>query len=576
MPPRRTYTAKTPRHRLGPVEPTLRRVIIPRVAIRLVAIVLVSLAFGLPSLAYPYGRDQGIFGVAASIILHGGLPYHDVFDFKPPAIYYTYALIQALLGSAPWACRLADLLWQVATALILARTADRLIGGRAGLFAALIYLICYHSLGFWHTAQPEGFLVLPLLAFVLLISDDARLAPRLHGDSAPAGQQASMAARARWGNPLRFVAAGLFLGIACLFKYTAVTVLPLTLLGCRGDDGSPLRIHRRLVRLLWAALGTALPFGLWSLYALSQGIWTDFYFSEFVFAPEYVASSHPGSAASLVSGVWALLRGFGLPWWCHLSLVAALFGMAMSKQLRARCALPLAGLILAWLGVVAQGKYFPYHMVVLIPWFALLAGAMLDRMSEALTRGAPGSARRVTTAVCGAVVLASTPLAGANWQALAHTRGARDRERWLTRFATSDCNPLASRQLALRIGELTDPDDAIFIWGFSPEVYLLSQRRCATRFIYNLPQRAQFAPKQLQADLLDDLRRRPPVLVAVQRADRMPEVTGNELDSAGALEEIPELAAWLQDNYYAARAVATFQIFLRKTPSLRPTAAATS
>ena len=75
-----------------------------------IAIVLIGILVGLPSLAYPYGRDQGIFGVVANSILEGGLPYRDVFDIKPPAIFYTYAVIQTVFGSGASALRLATVM----------------------------------------------------------------------------------------------------------------------------------------------------------------------------------------------------------------------------------------------------------------------------------------------------------------------------------------------------------------------------------------------------------------------------------------------------------------------------------
>src|ERR1043166_2581740 len=48
-----------------------------------------------PSLWYPFGRDQGVFAYAGRVILRGGWPYRDVWDLKPPGIYYTYAAMLA-------------------------------------------------------------------------------------------------------------------------------------------------------------------------------------------------------------------------------------------------------------------------------------------------------------------------------------------------------------------------------------------------------------------------------------------------------------------------------------------------
>ena len=50
----------------------------------------------LPSLFYPFARDQGVFAYAGQVILRGGWPYRDVWDLKPPGVYFSYAAMLAL------------------------------------------------------------------------------------------------------------------------------------------------------------------------------------------------------------------------------------------------------------------------------------------------------------------------------------------------------------------------------------------------------------------------------------------------------------------------------------------------
>lgn len=47
---------------------------------------------GLPDLRYPMGVDQAIYSIVGQGLLHGQLPYRDLWDIKPPGIYYIYAL----------------------------------------------------------------------------------------------------------------------------------------------------------------------------------------------------------------------------------------------------------------------------------------------------------------------------------------------------------------------------------------------------------------------------------------------------------------------------------------------------
>src|SRR5262249_60735580 len=63
-----------------------------------------------PTLLYPLARDQGVFAFVGSALLRGEIPYRDVWEIKPPAIYWTYAAILATLGGSSLAVHFADLL----------------------------------------------------------------------------------------------------------------------------------------------------------------------------------------------------------------------------------------------------------------------------------------------------------------------------------------------------------------------------------------------------------------------------------------------------------------------------------
>ena len=64
----------------------------------------------LPSLFYPLARDQGVFAYVGTLILKGGWPYRDVWEVKPPGIYYTYAAIIGCSGRSMGGVRACDLI----------------------------------------------------------------------------------------------------------------------------------------------------------------------------------------------------------------------------------------------------------------------------------------------------------------------------------------------------------------------------------------------------------------------------------------------------------------------------------
>src|SRR5690348_4867189 len=68
----------------------------------------VAVLMRLPALRLPLERDEGAYAYIANLWLHGGLPYRDVFDHKPPLLYLLYmppvlAGVSLPLGLRLWA-----------------------------------------------------------------------------------------------------------------------------------------------------------------------------------------------------------------------------------------------------------------------------------------------------------------------------------------------------------------------------------------------------------------------------------------------------------------------------------------
>ena len=119
-------------------------------------IVLVILA---QTIIFPFGRDQGVFAVFGSSILEGQVPYSDIFDIKPPLIFYIYALAFKMFGTSVISLRIFDFIYSLLTCLMLYFFVKKILKDSfAALIAPPIYSFLYFSLGFWHTAQPESYM----------------------------------------------------------------------------------------------------------------------------------------------------------------------------------------------------------------------------------------------------------------------------------------------------------------------------------------------------------------------------------------------------------------------------------
>ena len=153
--------------------------------------------------------DEAIYAVIAREMLSGRALYVDVIDHKPPAIYVTYAAMQAIGGPVGGMLLLHLLLIGVvfATGLVLATIVRRhgcSADPRAPAAAALLWIVFTTTLIDVDAlaANCELFMMLPLVGAVAVF----------------------LAARDRLAH---YALAGALVGVACLFKYQAGIQLPV-------------------------------------------------------------------------------------------------------------------------------------------------------------------------------------------------------------------------------------------------------------------------------------------------------------------------------------------------------------
>ena len=173
--------------------------------------------------------------------------------------------------------------------------------------------------------------------------------------------------------------------------------------------------------------------------------------------------------------------------------------------------------------------------------------------------------------VCGVlVVVFMTPYASV-WSDYAEAHGLANRGQGGTtedafrssyRWGGSDYDAAENDQVSARIAAETQPDDSIFIWGFEPSIYFLSERNPASRFLYDYPLLPALGPlaEEHERQLLADLDQSSPALFVVVRAD------ANDLeplDSETQLMDHPRIAEYLSNFYRPAWSVGDFQVYRR-------------
>jgi len=520
----------------------------------LLLVVLAGLVFGSVSLIYPHGRDQGIHAFIADSALSGKVVYRDVFNIKPPLTTFVHALSLLLFGHTMTAIRLLDALWTLATALLVFLLVRRLFGEPwlAALSGAL-YPLIYYPLGFWYTAQTDGWLNLPLLAALLLalptIGHD-----RNGGCSEPCPKP-------RWP---RLLAAGALVGLSTLLKYTAVALLPLLAVFLFYRQRRRVADAARMC--LWMTAGLVLVLVVAALWLLSSGAMPAFVESQLGLVPAYARLS-PGSGflgrlGALVAKMVqepalrlpAILGAAGL--------AAAAVSFVLLRPWRLGLGVLAVPLVAGFASAFSQGKFFTYHYLPLFPAIAVLGALALFVLLRPLGRLRPVAA---VVGVAGLVLLAfgggyttlfrnlSNVVSG---KESLHDYWAGPRHNMGSDYVLRD-----NIELADYLRETTEPTDRVFIWGFEPGVNFLSRRGTVSRFIYNFPMVADWQQDRFRAELLQAYYNDPAEVFVVEHGDAIPWATGHDKDSFQSLMEFAELRDFVPTCYVRDRQVGRFGVF---------------
>jgi hypothetical protein len=475
------------------------------------AFVLATFALGIVLRLPTFGRamlsdDEAIYAATADAVARGDLLYRDVVDHKPPLIYHVYQAGFAALGpyQTHGAHALVILAVLLTAAFLLAIKRDEAKtdapGARdarhQGLAAAALFLIFSTT---WHdydalSANCELFLLAPQAAAAwLLLRGLGRSSLPGRGPPLPnplpaergegTGGERGEGTGGERGEGMRGIgshlAVGVLIGTSALFKYQGFTFLGASIglliwWAIRGRASWGWAAARALCHLV----GALAPPALYLAWCAAAGnaaaaiAWFEFNFS-------YVGAGLTGLAAvarglrrlALIGGVAIVPYALGIT-------AAAGAAVAMARVIRRRlrgaasfddgAPAPSVALGVLWLAgaavsVTAGGRFFGHYFhLVLAPLCLLAAPSFCREWNGGWSRRAP------LLALCALPALVFFGLATVG-RSLA---------------ATLDEHEPRYDEVAARIAELTTPDERIFVWGNSMQLYVLARRPMGTRFSF--------------------------------------------------------------------------------------------
>jgi hypothetical protein len=475
---------------------------------------LLALGYGLPSLWYPFGNDQALHYYIGKGLLLGELPYVTGISGKPVGIFVIHALAVALFGDTQAAIRILELLCVLSMGVLIAfcaaGAARRPRDGEVGTAALLLSVINYSYADYWNNAHPEIFEGLLLLGAACALLFDA--------------------SRRR-----RSLAVGALCGLAVMVKYTAaVTALPIGIycLLAAFRDGGPERARRRTVEsaLLCAAGGVAvvalcvLPFLVSGNINLMWEVTVDLLLKYRGKAPA-IPNRIPSFVNLKYAGTLAIAVG-----------VACAVGFAAARRRRDRERLH-HGIFLTALfagavfNVLAQGRMFTYHWIVVFPFCALLLSWALG---ELLPR------REIVQLPIAVLLAAAVFVFEPAWPSnnfygyRAHVRnlasylsGQRDRDTYINAFKgkTPFDRYTVLDEIGRTIRRQARDGDTLCVRGFAAPIYQVAGLRCTSRHV--APWTMKNGPRYWKKEYRADLEERPPTFI-VTFDDRDADIRGLE------------------------------------------------
>jgi hypothetical protein len=489
----------------------------------------------------------------------GQLLYRDVWEQRPPGIYFVYLWGFRVFGWETSTVAWLDMAAATATTALLWSIGRRLSGALAGAVAAALYAALtvppwlYGWSGFLERSVCETFIVVAVAAGALAVVN---------------GRDRPWLALA--------VTAGLFGGAAVILKPNAGLYLPALLgwwlLYRRVADR---HAGHRIVPFTAAMVAGSLAAPLLTLtWLLAAGLGSDARVAVIDFNRYYVAEGFEPATYARAFAEAIYLRMKTDPLWLAGSVGAVL---ALWSLLRARRLEPLAGLAVLWgaaaaLVIVVNGaRLFNSYFIQTYAPMALLAAWMLTDGTAA------GRVRRsiagVTLALM-AVLLVSRgygPRLARSIQAdLGALTGRLDQARYLEGFGGYDngrgYSARAHAELAAYLRERTRPTDRIFLFGINGAgVYFLADRLTAHRFLrVNFFLATAFPDPAFRLDAVaEELGRRRPVYLIFERLH-----VGSDMALIRAVDALPSdpRLALLLDGYRFDTRIEDFTLYRLRSP----------
>jgi hypothetical protein len=398
-------------------------------------------------------RDSGVFLYVGWRFLNGDIPYRDVWDHKPPLIYFVDALGITLTPDSLWGVWLLRFIFIFVTLFFVYKLLDKELGIYAALAGTVTLTSGLLTILEKGNVTEEYALVFQPLCFFLFI----------HAWKSDFPLRASF-----W--------IGLIGGLAFNFKQTTIGIwitYGLFLLAIR-------LLQRRIPfkDLLSLAAGWLVPSILLSLYLASQNAFTDFWEQAFLYNFAYIGK-HEGIRRLIpvfIKGFAYLRNG----WVLYVAILGWLagFGYVLLKRKSFREIHPLiliaiVNLPIEILLITLSGRSILHYYLTPLPVMAILAGILVYAVPFLLSNIPALHSQNLQRWVPGLMLILIL---------LGQIGQIKNYPGYVQALRDNDYAPVIDY-----VAKNTQENDQILIIGAESVVNFLTRREAPTRYVYQYP-----------------------------------------------------------------------------------------
>lgn len=555
---------------------------------------LFALLYAAPNLLRIPGNDYSIFQYFGQGIINGKLPYRDLYDHKPPAIFYINALGLALSNGSRWGIWIIEVL---------------------SLFAAGTLSFAFLSR---HFGKFPSFIATGLLFLNITYFHDGG---NLTEEYALPFQFASLYLLSLWQqrDKKRWlgIGIGVMLAVATTFKQSlgalGVSIGLYMLLITIKNKG-----WRKLTDLLWPLLGFGVVWAVWFGYFFSQGILKEFW--EGAFAYNF-ALSNISTDQRILALINILLRLFKTSTFYSLSILSwialIVFFTLSEKQIRLLISQKwlgyvgtFVGLISVYNGIFRRGlTLYEVTQINIRQMFLIIIGIIIialsviwiftpfrTKLSDFIDRRQIDRTPSLTLPIFIALIdfpiqILMVSLSGNNFghyflallpaisilvafivwyiQSTAQTHGLKTMAyTWIVllslpiailggietagKIHVSEDNYYLN--LKNYVIENTKPTDSIFVWGNLATVYTTSDRISPSRFFFTDPFFVKGYSNRYHSDIfLSELKANPPKLILYPQKYWQPLIYLNDPNECYRLTDMEYVKQMIVEQYQTSK-----------------------